>query len=434
MKLKELREKRASIIQKAEQSLRELNAKPADFPAEHRAKLEKDIDDALNEADRLKAEIESAERRERTDKALQDLDQPTRRRVVQVADDADEPRDAIIFRNPDTGERLRAFRPNESIADDFYRRHGGREHDRLSISQVCRALALGPKNEREVRALSEGTDSAGGYTVPTITSPEFIDRMRAQSVVIRAGALTVPLQTMTTKIARLATDPAVTWTSEAPSLAETSPTFEAVTFTARMASAGPVKCSIELLEDSLNLEDVLMQAFAKAMAAELDRVALVGSGTPPEPKGVVNVANVKAASNVGGPLANYSSLLSLYSAIISADAPRPTAAIMSPNALIQYAKLLDSTNQPMQRPELIRDLQFLDTTNVPVNLGSPVETEVILGYFPMMMIGVRSEISIQVLKERYADANQVAFIARMRADVQLMHPEAFGVLSRIGVV
>ena len=55
-----------------------------------------------------------------------------------------------------------------------------------------------------MRALSEGTDSAGGFTVPEIVGSRFIDRVRDALVVQRAGAQIVPMTSDTLHLARLA--------------------------------------------------------------------------------------------------------------------------------------------------------------------------------------------------------------------------------------
>jgi HK97 family phage major capsid protein len=41
------------------------------------------------------------------------------------------------------------------------------------------------------------------------------------------------------------------------------------------------------------------------------------------------------------------------------------------------------------------------------------------------LIGLRSSLRIEVLKERYAEYHQYAFIAHMRGDVQLAHKASF---------
>ncbi len=68
--------------------------------------------------------------------------------------------------------------------------------ERLSLGKIVLAMATGNRagmSDLEIRAMSEGTDSAGGYTVPDIVGARFIDRAREASTVFRAGAQTVPM-------------------------------------------------------------------------------------------------------------------------------------------------------------------------------------------------------------------------------------------------
>ena len=62
-----------------------------------------------------------------------------------------------------------------------------RSGDHLSLGGVMRSMVTGPRNDMEKRALSEGTDSAGGYTVPSVVSKEFYDALRPASTVLQVG-------------------------------------------------------------------------------------------------------------------------------------------------------------------------------------------------------------------------------------------------------
>ena len=53
--------------------------------------------------------------------------------------------------------------------------------------------ALGGKTDLKHRAVSEVADGAGGESVPDMLGPQKINRAWAQSVAMRAGAITVPL-------------------------------------------------------------------------------------------------------------------------------------------------------------------------------------------------------------------------------------------------
>jgi HK97 family phage major capsid protein len=48
-----------------------------------------------------------------------------------------------------------------------------------------------------------------------------------------------------------------------------------------------------------------------------------------------------------------------------------------------------------------------------------------MGYFPDLFVGVRTSLHIQVLQEKYADNNQVGFLATLRADIAVAHAASF---------
>lgn len=152
-----------------------------------------------------------------------------------------------------------------------------RSHERggVDLGRYLRAMVVGGQSEAERRALTEGSDSAGGYTVPERLSAQLIDLMRARTVAIRAGAGTVPLTSDKNHIAKLASDPVPAWRAESGQVNESDPTFTRVTFEPK-SLAVLVKVSRELLEDSLNLGTDLPRVLAAALAGELDRVVFLG--------------------------------------------------------------------------------------------------------------------------------------------------------------
>jgi HK97 family phage major capsid protein len=292
-----------------------------------------------------------------------------------------------------------------------------------------RAMVLGPRTAEEKRALSEGTDSAGGFTVPDILSTQLIDRMRARTVTIQAGAQTVPLSSDVTNIARLVADPQAGWRNENAAVAESDPTFDRIQFNAR-SLAVIVRASRELLEDSVNIDVALQNAFAGSMAVEMDRVALIGTGVAPQPRGISTTSGVGSFSMGvnGAALTNFDPFIDATQIMLDANAQMPTAAIMPPRTWAKIGKLKDTTNQPLVRPGIISDLPLLHTTSLPVNETqgtSNVASRIILGHYPELYIGVRSEMRVELLKERYADFLQYAFLVHLRADVALAHAASF---------
>lgn len=307
------------------------------------------------------------------------------------------------------------------------------EFEKLGFGQMIRAAVTGPRSEIERRALAEGTDSAGGYTVPDITLSRFIDKMRAATVTVRAGAQTVPLNSDRTVIARTATDPTAAWRVENAAVAVDDSTYEAAIFQPK-SLAVIVKVSRELLEDSINIEQMLEASFAGAMAVELDRVALVGSGIAPEPLGISETPNVGSVTSVGTP-ADYGKFVDGLAALWGANEVNPTAFVMAPRTLGTLSKMptgISGDKTPLVPPPVVAAVPFMQTTSIPVNLGGGGnESIVIVGNFARLMIGIRSSLRVEILRELYAGNHQYGFVAHLRADVAVEHPESFAVLSGV---
>lgn len=320
----------------------------------------------------------------------------------------------------------------ERVAD--YVGAGGYSQDDegLGFGQLVRAMLVGGKTDAERRALSEGTNADGGFTVNAILSAQVIDRMRAKSRVVQAGALTIPLDTLETKVARVSADPVVSWKSENAAASDVQPTLEQITFTARTLIC-LVRASRELIEDAANINEALAMVFAGAMAGELDRVCLYGSGVAPEPKGLAYTTGVNEVQVLTS-LSNFDPLIDGVEKILTANAATPTAGILHPKTAAALAKLKDLQNNYLAKPEMLSRLPLLDTTQVPLDEGgSPAGTSVWLADWSELIIGVRAALRVEVLRERYADSYQLGFLAHLRADVQLLHAASFCRIRDISV-
>lgn len=316
---------------------------------------------------------------------------------------------------------------------DYLRDQGcGQEFRGLGIGSYLRAMVRGPQNDMERRALAGGTDSAGGYTVPEALSGAMIDLLRSRSVVFQTGAQTVPLTSATNTIAKIASDPVPGWRAENAAIAESDPTFGAVVMQPK-SLAVLVKVPRELLDDSVNINRALPEVLVSAMAAELDRVALLGSGSGSEPTGIVNFSGLTSNGFAGGSLASfgYVPLIQARTALRTANSDC-TGYVMSTRDEGTFAELVDANSQPLQLPPAIRDVPMLSTSKMPVDGGAGSdESQIIAGDWSRLLIGMRSEIRVEVLRETFAANHQYAFVAHLRADIAAEHEAAFTVLDAI---
>ncbi|MBI2766514.1 MAG: phage major capsid protein [Chloroflexi bacterium] len=318
------------------------------------------------------------------------------------------------------------------------------EDDELRLGTTLRGIATGKWDgaTREARALGSAPGSAGGYMLPTALAADVIDRLRAQTVTLAAGAKTVPMETQELSIARLSGGVTATWRSDNSAVAASDPAFESVTLRAATLTA-LVRVSRELLADAPNLETVLTNELIRALSVELDRVALRGQGAALEPAGIdaftagQGISEVSMGAN-GAALADFDKLVDTVIAVMTANAPAPTAAVMHPRTLGSISKLktgITNDKTPLKKPDIIADLPFLPTTSVSITetqgASGAVASRIYVADWSELLIGMRSEVQILPLAERFADNFQVGFIAYLRGDIALAHNASFGRLIGI---
>ena len=385
-------------------------------------KREREFDALMEEADELEEQVD--ELREKADRAEAEAQRTGRRPIpadgrVSGIDGMGIPAEVKPF----------ALRSSERMAD-WAEARTPNEYPGLTLGKYLRCMVTGAKTEIERRALAEGTDSAGGFTVPTVLSAQLIDLLRAASVVNAAGAQTVPLTSDKNNIAALASDPVPAWRVENAAVAESDPTFRNVPMEPK-SLAVLTKASFEVMQDSLNMERELPRIMATALAKELDRVALLGSGVAPEPTGIANQPGI-GTSALAGVLANYAPLVSARTGILTANAGPVSAMIMHPRDEGTLAGLVDSTGQPLMAPTQLSQIPMLTTTAIPTDGGAGSdESTIFAGNFEHLMIGLRSSIRIELLRERFAENLQYGFLAHMRADIAIQHAGAFYTVTAV---
>jgi HK97 family phage major capsid protein len=299
-----------------------------------------------------------------------------------------------------------------------------------SFDKFLRGIATGNWDGAEhERALSEGTLTAGGHLVPTPLSARVIDLARNATRVFQAGGITVPMTAQTLKLARLTSEGTPAWKSENAAITDADMVFDSVTFTARTLTR-LVKLSVELFDDSdPSAEDVIARSFAAQVALELDRVALRGSGTAPEPRGVLNQSGVTITTHGanGAAITNYDFWLDAKGVVLGNNF-EPNAHIQAPRSSTSLSKLKEATTNAYLAPPA-NMLPMLATKQIPINLTVGTSTdcsEIYTADWSNLLIGIRTEFQLLFLRERFlADNLQYAFLAFLRADVQLAQPSAF---------
>jgi HK97 family phage major capsid protein len=260
---------------------------------------------------------------------------------------------------------------------------------------------------------------------------EWHDNIRQQSQLIAAGMRTTVMLGKTQSHTAVASDPATSWHNEGGSINVGNPTFEPRQLTARTLTAR-CQASVEVSQDSADFGSQLMQVMTRAIAQEIDRVGLIGTGTGPEPQGLhghpsVTHSPVNSPSADAGYFAMINAIETLLEAGISLE-EATASVIMSPGAwrLMESEPTgLSGDNSQLPRPRSLQNTVFRIVPSI-ANTSSPSGDPMFFGRFSDLLLGVRREASVEVLKSQsYATNLLLEFIAYARVDYLVTRPASF---------
>jgi HK97 family phage major capsid protein len=313
----------------------------------------------------------------------------------------------------------------------------------ISIGRMLRGIVLGDRApdakvlREELKALGIVPDTAGGFTVPTALSAGWIDSLRDQMVLSQAGALTVPMTTKDLQIATVSADPVARWHGENAALVDGDPTFAAVNLSAKTITC-LVKFSLELSQDSANLEQILQSTLTQALAHEIDRAGLVGSTTDAAaaPSGIMNLGGRNTVTSIGAPTSWDFLVDGMYELLVDKVPMENIGAFIAHPAVWKKMRKLKtgiaSDNTPLQQPDEIARLAKLWTTAAPLTGGTTAKG--IIANWSDLLFGMRQDIRIQVLTQSFMGSNlQLAIVAYARCDFVGARSVSFCTLEGITV-
>jgi len=312
-----------------------------------------------------------------------------------------------------------------------------------SIGRLMRGIVLGGRAddakelETERKAMGVSSDPSGGYTVAGALANEWIDLLRANMVLSQAGARTVPMSTGSLSIARVTSDPVVTWHGENAAITAAEPTFGQITLNAKTAVC-LVKMSLELSQDSANIEQILQSTIVSAMAGAIDSAGLVGVTTNAgaAPSGVISLADRNKVLAIGAPTNWDFAADGMYELMLDNVPMDAIGAMVAHPALWKKMRKLKTgitnDNTPLTAPDEIAKMRKLWTTAAPLT-GGTTATAVIADWRDLLF-GVRKDITVRVLQESFLGSNlQIAVLAYARVDFAATRHQSFCTLEGITI-
>lgn len=282
-------------------------------------------------------------------------------------------------------------------------------------------------------ALSEGTDSEGGYLVPDEFEHTLVQALEEENI-FRKLAHVINTSSGDRKIPVVASHGSASWVDEEGSITESDETFNQVSIGAYKLGT-LIKVSNELLNDSVfDLESYISKEFARRIGVKEEDAFFNGNGTG-KPTGIFNATG---GAQVGVTTAANDKITAdeIIDLFYSLKAPyRKNAVWVFNDATIKTVrKLKDGNGNYLWQPAL--------TSGTPDTLlGRPVYTSsavptiaasskvAAFGDFSYYWVADRQGRNFKKLSELYAATDQTGFVATQRVDGKLILPEAIKVLQ-----
>ncbi len=342
-----------------------------------------------------------------------------------------------------SGREIRSLSMDEPFGGRASRRSDGQRRPTLG-ERVAAHLGIKPLSGiNNAGPVWEGSDGSGGYLTGIETLREIVNPARPATVCFPAGAQMLQLNESETVLIEQLTDPEAHWTPELGRVPGSGMTFGRIVLRPKKLAA-LVPISIEMMEDALNAPEMIQKALIQAFAIAIDQAVLSGSGVGEQPKGIRNHAGVNTHTIVGAPAGDYSDLETALEKIRLANYVGEDSAlswIRHPRDASQYNRLQDTLMQPLQPTPGAAALRKFQTTSLPINLGGGAESEMIVGDFSQIIIGMRTTATIRILPagtvdigaERFDASEQFGAIVAMhaRVDVAVIRPQWLTVVDGV---
>ena len=289
----------------------------------------------------------------------------------------------------------------------------------------------------EIRnALSEGTDTEGGYLVPDEFEHTLVQALSAENIV-RSHAHVFTTTSGSHKIPVVTTKGTAAWVDEGGAITESDNVFGQQLIGAHKV-ATLIKVSEELLNDSaFDLEAYFTTEFARRIGNAEEDAFLNGDGSG-KPTGIFDETS-GAKTGITTATATAITADEIIDLFYSLDGAyrRNAIWVVNDSTIKAIRKLKDGNGQYLWQPALhegtfdtLLGKRIFTSPYVP-EIASGKKT-VAFGDFSFYWIGDRQGITFRRLNERFAETGQVGFLASKRLDGKLVLPEAIKVLQQKG--
>lgn len=295
-----------------------------------------------------------------------------------------------------------------------------------SLGDTIRGIVTGKWNRPELKnAIST---SGTSVIIPSVLSAGVIDLARELSLFGAANVPTVSMETNNLKISRVASDPTFKFKAEGAAATENSFSLDSVTLNAKTIY-GYAYVTLEAIESSQNLDAIIRQVFAEAMARGIDKTMLYGQYNEDTadydsfaPSGIMRDAGILqlAVDHYG---VSYNDFIMAIAKIRKQNG-NPSAVAINARTEEMLSLLTDLNGVYLQPPKAYSDLQQIVTNQL---TEDDINGSDALVFDPAaMLIGIQNRMRIKVMDQGDEQLKKglVGFQIYSMLDCKVVRPKA----------
>ena len=285
-----------------------------------------------------------------------------------------------------------------------------------ALAAVVRGVVSGRWESPELK--NQVTTTSAGVLIPQVLSGQIIDLARAQSLFGAAGVPTVPMDTNNLKIARVTKDPVFAFKAEGAAADESSFEMDSVDLKSHTVY-GYAYVSNEALNSAANLDSIIRNVFAAAIAQAIDKAFLFGGEDDAAPEGILNDQDILTYQYVGD-TPTYADYIKAAGKVRALNGD-PTHVGMC-SAFDDALSLATNENGDF----LVAPEAFTRMVKLVSNQLSTEDRDDALVFDPSaLLIGIQNNVQVKVLTgDEGIKKNMTAFVVSAELDCKVVRPKS----------
>jgi HK97 family phage major capsid protein len=289
------------------------------------------------------------------------------------------------------------------------------------------------------RDLTVTTAAEGGNTVATsLLASSFIDLLRSKMVVSGLGTQMLMGLTDFVAIPRQSSGASAFWVAEGVAPTESQQAFDQVTLAPKTLGAFTDFSRRLLLQSSIDVESFVKRDLASVIALEVDRAAIHGTGTAPQPRGIVATSGIgSVAGGTNGAAPTYANIVALETAVAVSNADIGSLAYLTNTRVRGLLKRTFVNTTGGETPVFTQDGMMNGYRAAVTNQVSNTLTKgtsvgncsaIIFGNFSDLIIGMWGGLDLTVDPYTFSTSGTIRIVAMQDVDVAVRNAVSFAAM------